>query len=320
MRYHYQGHAIPGVWYESILTTERGAMEKKIRHRVEKIVLATIVVGGITAAVADAFGWLDRLAPGRPIEAITLGILCMVALAVLLEMGSLESLDRLREILDQLDIEALSRKLSESHYGGVVRIHESFGEQVQKAFNEHIGAARKQVAILQTWAPNLEKFEDSLRAAVDRGVEVRVLLLFPDSELATWRDRALSAIRDPALDHNVSAGVHRNLCVLQEIAKDAGRERRRYISVRIYNSMPSVAVYKADEHYFASEFVHGRLAIDSPQREVDGAGTFVGRLLQRELDTLWQIGRDVELENWRHSLKNMDFTRPHADPPEPEGD
>ena len=74
------------------------------------------------------------------------------------------------------------------------------------------------------------------------------------------------------------------------------------LQVRLYNSLPSIAVYKADEHYLVSSFLHGQLAIDSAQIEVDGSSTPVGEQVERELATLWRIGCELDLHDWRRSL------------------
>ena len=41
--------------------------------------------------------------------------------------------------------------------------------------------------------------------------------------------------------------------------------------------------------------MHGRLAINSAQFDVNGSDTELGRQVRREFDTLWRIGREVEL-------------------------
>lgn len=75
--------------------------------------------------------------------------------------------------------------------------------------------------------------------------------------------------------------------------------------MRLYNSLPSIAVYKADEHYLVSSFLHAQLAIDSAQLHVDGSGTAVGEQVEREMATLWRIGCEVDLDDWRRSLSAM---------------
>jgi hypothetical protein len=42
-------------------------------------------------------------------------------------------------------------------------------------------------------------------------------------------------------------------------------------------------------------FMHGQLAINSAQFDVNGSETELGQQVSREFDTLWQIGREVEL-------------------------
>jgi hypothetical protein len=54
----------------------------------------------------------------------------------------------------------------------------------------------------------------------------------------------------------------------------------------VFNSLPAVAVYQVDDHYLVSMFLHGQLAIHTPQFEIEGAETVLGRRIQNEIDTL----------------------------------
>ncbi|WP_340688234.1 hypothetical protein LCL61_19920 [Amycolatopsis coloradensis] len=76
----------------------------------------------------------------------------------------------------------------------------------------------------------------------------------------------------------------------------------------MFNSQASVSVYRADGRYLVSMFLHGQLAIDSPQFEIEGThDTVLGEQIQRELDTLWDIGRDVDLGDWNRSIDMIRF-------------
>ncbi|WP_079144407.1 hypothetical protein [Streptomyces agglomeratus] len=280
-------------------------MGSGIRYRAERIALALMATAGIAVLLADLLGWLDKLAPGGALPKITLLILSTVTLFLLLEVDRLKVLDHVDAQLSKLDIDAIARELKQEHYGGVIRVHQRFPEA---AFTEMLGRTGHEVTILQTWIPNLHQFHGELRKAiVDRRVLVRVLLLHPHSPVARLRDEALRTVRDPAQEEDVERGIERCLSLLGSVFHDVPEDERGRLQVRVYNSLPSVAVFKTDEHYLVSSFLHGRLAIESTQIEIDGCDTVMGREVQGELDTLWSIGRTVDLRDWRQSIRNINL-------------
>jgi len=275
----------------------------RLRQRAEQAALAAMAGTGILVVLADMVGWLDELGNGDAIPKVTLLILCTVTLFLLLEIERLKVLDNVNEQMSKLDIDAIARELKHQHYGGVVQVHPSFPEE---AFTRLVDGATQQVAVLQTWIPNLHRLQWALRQALaERHVEVRILLLHPWSPVARLREEALR--RDPALAEDVKANVERCLSLLESLAADVPPDDRARLRVRLYNSLPSIAVYRVDERYLVSSFMHGSLAVDSAQVEIDGCGTAVGEQVQRELDTLWEIGCDVDLGNWRRSLEAINL-------------
>lgn len=280
-------------------------MRSDIRYRVERIALTLMAVAGIAVLLADLLGWLDKLAPGVALQKITLLILSTVTLFLIMEVDRLKVLDNVNAQLSKLDIDGFARERKQEHYGGVVRVHPRFDELT---FARLIESAGQEVMILQTWIPEVHRFKDALRdAVVERGVRVRVLLLHPSSPVAGLRDEALRTVRDPAVEEDVKANVERCLSHLESLHREIGERHRVLFELRVYNSLPSVAVYRSDEHYLVSSFLHDRLAVDSTQTEIDGTETVMGRQVQRELDMLWRIGRPVDLGDWRSSINMINL-------------
>ncbi|GAA2409846.1 hypothetical protein GCM10010420_43090 [Streptomyces glaucosporus] len=276
-----------------------------IRYRAEQIVLAVMAATGIVVVPADLLGWLDELAPGGTLPKVTLLILSTVTLFLFLEFDRLRVLDNVNLQLSKLDIDGIARDLRQEHYGGVVQVHRRFPEE---RFTHLLGEADREICVLQTWIPNLHRFDSELeRAVTERRARVRVLLLHPASPVARLRDEALRTVRDPAMEEDVRAGVERCLSILESLHRALREEDRERLQVRVYNSLPSIAVYKTDDHYLVSSFLHGRLAIDSTQLEIRGGDTVMGREIQQELDTLWRIGRDVDLRDWRGSVGTINL-------------
>ncbi|MEV7561602.1 hypothetical protein [Streptomyces sp. NPDC089795] len=263
------------------------------RYRAERISLGAMASAGILVLLADLFGWLDKMAPGGTLPKITLLILSTVTLFLLMEFDRLKVLDNINTQISGLTLDGLTGELRRQHYLGVTKVHTVFSDE---EFKRLLGAARHEVAILQTWIPNLSRLEEELeRAVTERNVQVRILLLHPKSAVADLRDEALRATRS-------SVDVGASLDILKAIHDRLAPELRTRLSVRVYNSLPSIAVYKADEHYLVSSFLHGQLAIESPQTEIDGSDTVMGRQVQKELDTLWGIGSEVDLRDPMRSI------------------
>jgi hypothetical protein len=278
-------------------------MESGIRYRVEQFALAGTAAAGILVLLADLVGWLDSLGSGNGLARITLLILSTVTLFLLMEVDRLKVLDNVNAQLSKLDIDGIAREFKHAHYGGVVQVHQRFPEE---RFTGLVEDARREVTILQTWIPNLHRFQWALKnALLDRRVEVRILLLHPWSPVARLREEALC--RDPALAEDVKANVERCLSILESLSAEVPQEDQARLQVRVYNSLPSIAVYKADDQYLVSSFLHGQLAIDSSQIEIDGGNTAMAESIERELETLWRIGRDVDLRDWRGSIGTINL-------------
>lgn len=274
-------------------------MKHGARHWVDKLTLGLPVLAGLVVTLLDLLGGLDRINSQLP--KITLLILCSVTLFLITQIDRLKLLDNVSAQLSKLDIDAIADKLKNEHYAGIVKVHQGFPEGT---FSEYLASAKREVVILQTWIPNLLRFESMLEAAVNRRVRVRVLLLQPTSLVVGLREEALRVVQDPGAGPDVRAGVELSLSVLASIFGRTGAQRD-LLQVRIYNSLPAVAVYKTDEHYLVSSFLHGQLAINSSQLEIAGDHAAMARQIQRELDTLWEIGRDVDLHDWRRSIDTV---------------
>ncbi|MBT2539204.1 hypothetical protein J7E99_00410 [Streptomyces sp. ISL-44] len=273
-------------------------MGSGFRNRAERIALGAMAVAGIAVLLADVLGWLDKMAPGGTLPKITLLILSTVTLFLLMEFDRLKVLDTMNAQISRLDIDGIEGQLRRERYDGVARVHPTFPEA---AFLELLKNARREVSILQTWIPNLEQLKSELtRAVAERRTEVRILLLHPSSLVADLRDRALQ-VGEPGR----GVDVRGSLQILKSVYDEVPPELRHMLQVRVYNSLPSIAVYKADERYLVSSFLHGRLAIQSTQLEIDGCETAMGREVQGELDKLWGIGRDVDLRDWQRSIDTM---------------
>ncbi|GAB3430544.1 hypothetical protein GCM10027436_03750 [Actinophytocola sediminis] len=260
-------------------------MTNSFRRRVERVGMFTMAGVAIAAVVTDQFGWLDRILPPDSLPKITLLVLCGITLFLLLELDRFHQIDSISGNLAEI---AAARN---NTYAGLQEVHTRLDHT---DFERRVRAADR-VILLNTWIPYLVRLEDALEGVVRRGGEVRVLLVAPESHVAKLRDQAL---RDGGVDRvgfDVHAEVDRCVQILSLIYRRLPVGCRSGLRLRMFDSIPSMAVYQTDDRYLASMFMHGQLAIDSPQFDIRGNDSELGRQLSREIDTLWQIGREIEL-------------------------
>ncbi|GAA3647305.1 hypothetical protein GCM10022224_007680 [Nonomuraea antimicrobica] len=268
----------------------------------ERAVQWVMAGAGIAISLAGLLGLLDSVSLGGALPKITLLILSTVVVYLLLELGRLRVVDQIHDVVRRLDTDAIVRDRLNGHYGGVARVHPGFPGEV---FARLLDSAHREVAILQTWIPNLEDFQKRLEEAIlRRRVRVRVLLLHPASPVALLRDEALGKHREPSAEANVRESVESCLAAFSAMHARLG-EHAGLLEVHVYNSLPSIAVHQVDEHYLVSSFLHGKLAIKSSQIEVSGSGTVVGRDVRHELDKIWEISRPVDLRDWQVSVNSI---------------
>lgn len=180
---------------------------------------------------------------------------------------------------------------------GIVQVHPNLDYH---RLNQYITEARE-VTILNTWIPGIDILADSLADAIDRGASVSILLLHPDSHIAQLRSEALQGANRARFRQNmVRPGIEHCLDVLAAVSQMVDDDRRRHLRVRLYDTLPSISLYGVDDRAFVSFFMHGHLAVKSPQIEVLGPTSLIGRCAFEETKALWNLAREIEdLSHWR---------------------
>jgi hypothetical protein len=190
--------------------------------------------------------------------------------------------------------------------GGIIGVH---GSLDYRLFADRMASAQE-ITILNTWIPELNILADAVLDAIARAADVSILMLYPDSEISRLRSQSLAAGTRPRFrEDRVLPGVRHCLDVLAAIARAVDDDARHHLRVRLYDSLPSISVYRVDDQAFVSVFVHGQLAVKSVQIEVQGQDSLLGQLVFREVATLWEIGQEFkDLDQWQAELTQMGRT------------
>jgi hypothetical protein len=166
----------------------------------------------------------------------------------------------------------------------------------------------KQVDILQTFAPNLNDYFEHLIQCLQNGVQVRILLAWPYSEAAKLREEVLRRYANSSIgdEINIQDRVIANLETLEKIIRVS--DTSKFIEIKLYDTLPSLAIYRAGRYMLAAPFLHGSLAINTFQLELtlNSANQLITQTLQKDFELMWQVARRFHPDpnqNWRNDLK-----------------
>lgn len=156
------------------------------------------------------------------------------------------------------------------------------------------------ITILNTYIPELSVYERALRGALSHGAQIRILLLHYDSPAAALRSASMAEGADAVYEENrIRLGIRHNLAILATLADALADDARARLRVALYDSLPSLAIYRIDDRALVSVFLHGQLAVDAPQMMISGRDSLLGEKIFGELDTLWEIAHEIDdLRAW----------------------
>jgi hypothetical protein len=164
-----------------------------------------------------------------------------------------------------------------------VQEHVSFD---QAAFIQVLRRTARRVRILDTWTILLElrhreQTLGAIRAALEQGAQVQVLLLDPDCVAAQQRTEELEK------QHvDVPRQIEENLRHLYGFWATLDNHLRPRLQVHIYDASPSIQLYQWDGHALISFFPIGKLSFNVPQLEVDMASPW-GEFVHARFEELW---------------------------------
>jgi hypothetical protein len=166
----------------------------------------------------------------------------------------------------------------------------------------------KEVAILQTFAPNLEHYRTHLSRCLEAGVRVRILLAWPYSLAAGLREEVLKryAAEPLAEDFAIQSSVIANLETLEATIRACRHPAN--LEIRLYDTLPSLSLYRAGSTLLAAPFLHGALAIHTFQLELDlrASDALLTGTLLNDFERMWTVARPflpAPDRNWRNELK-----------------
>ena len=167
----------------------------------------------------------------------------------------------------------------------------------------------KQLDILQTFAPNLDRYYQHLIKCINNEFNIRILLAWPYSEAAKLRENVLKIYTNSTSDNdiNIQNAVIENLETLEKVIKISGKTD--HLKIRLYDSLPSLAIYRIGNYLLAGVFLHGTLAVDTFQFELNlnSSNKMITKPLQNAYNLMWETAREFcpspDNKYWRNDLE-----------------
>jgi hypothetical protein len=153
-------------------------------------------------------------------------------------------------------------ELDKVRASGLKTVHrEKFYADVEEKFRD----AKASIRILQTWSGEFNSLGSPLRQAAERGCEIRILLLKPNSVVARQRGADVGHGEEA-----VEEFINNDLTVLATLRARLSKKTKENIEVRLYDTTPVIAIYGCDDTNIVGIYWYGRHSQEGPQFEVVG--------------------------------------------------
>jgi hypothetical protein len=172
---------------------------------------------------------------------------------------------------------------------------------------EHLGRARQQIDILQTWVSNWSAFWVAMQMALqfdDSGmptsdVRIRVILIDPKSGLCGIRGEHSGVSAAEAIDHT-KLSVRR----LREFKSQFSLTDAR-LEIRLSGELPTFAMFGTEEGIYFNPYLRQRITYESPCFVFSSSETGFARELRVHFDGLWdKLGLRAKSSRRRRVVAN----------------
>ena len=196
-----------------------------------------------------------------------------------------------QEFLGEMKLE-LSESLA-SHFDQFDRLRRAGVHDVVDTFPttevaKQMGGAEN-IRIVQTWIPDIITLLKPIVSALKRGAKARIVLLDPDSELASYRAKSLRYMDGTMASNNIRA----NLAEISRAAHVANVADR--LEVRLFDALPIACIHAYDNEAVVGFFWQGIPAISGPQLVISRADSPLMATLDEHFENLWNDSRPYQL-------------------------
>ena len=247
---------------------------KNIQTYFVGIVALSALLANLASGIANALTDIHPIDMSGVNQSVML--VCLVAIIInqLFNTGSLEFLKK------------------KGNHGGIVGATDSLS---RKELDHRISSAEREVHIINTWltAKGTQSLPQ-LNKCLERGNDVKILVLNPLSELVKTRSEALGLGRN-----NIEALAGLRSLIQSVDAKQYKLDKH----IRIYDTIPPFALYSVDDWVLVGLYWHGKCmgAIEKPHFEVQDHSSSFGECIRSTFNSIWNSA--TPYSKWAKSHK-----------------
>jgi len=155
-----------------------------------------------------------------------------------------------------------------------------------------INQAKHDVYILQNWLQSFYTYQDALRDAARRGVRIKILLLHPDSSQTQRMSEEMQFVYEDEVKRSIGNSIHELTKLNKQFI-----DNENYLSVRLYDAIPSMSLYMIDDEIFFTTYAFGKRSMTSPYFHlIDRKDDKMFKYLMENFHDLWERGQEPGIE------------------------
>jgi hypothetical protein len=164
-------------------------------------------------------------------------------------------------------------------------------------FIEGVRDSTARVRILSAWPYVMEdpwrrQFFEAVAAALDRRVDMRLLVLDPTSQAALQRAQDMDG--SPSAVSSIAEALRH----IYEFSQNLPQARRSHFQTRVYSSLPPARLYSWDRRAFSSFFPLGNWRGDDIKHYETGVASGLGSFVNEQFELLWEDAETQSLDEY----------------------
>jgi hypothetical protein len=195
----------------------------------------------------------------------------------------------------------LVEKLKQVQYeleSGIISSHEKLPVY---DFEYDVMVGKHKIWILQTWIGNFIPVENAIRIALEKNMEVEILILNPKSNYAKARGQELGVVEDT--DY-VPREINSNLAKFFQLYSESNHPNN--FEIRLFDGNSTFSIYAVDDIIYLGFFWRKRNCTESPhlKLKLKGNSFYFSHFAKMHYDIIWKEATKVDFNDpeWRKKL------------------
>lgn len=161
-----------------------------------------------------------------------------------------------KELNEQLD-DFITKNLDKILEQQIVRAHVYESNPTSEIASTFL-FAKENIFLLNNWIPDFDGLRVGLKSVIAKKIQVRILLMNPDSKFASIRAREIGLVNENELSALMRVEIHN---IIEFFEKN---NASNYLQIRLFDGMPAMPVYATEDVMYIGWFFRAKRAVSCP--------------------------------------------------------